>query len=671
MPVLWLDLETYNDHPIKNGAHRYAETAEIMLFAWALDDGPVKVWDLTSAPVMPEPLRAALHDDTVTVIAHNAAFDRTVLRHVMPAHTPAIPRWRCTMAQAYAHSLPGSLDQLCSVLGVPQDLAKHKAGKELVRLFCTPRPKNMKLRRATRETHPPEWAQFAAYAGGDIEAMREVYRRLPTWNYKNRELALWHLDQAINDRGITVDVDLATAAMDTAARAKEQLAARTAELTDGELQATTQRDALLRHLLEQYGVELPDTQAGTLERRLDDPDLPPPVKELIENRLAASSASVAKYKKFIEATSSDGRLRGTLQFCGAARTGRWAGRLVQLQNLPRPSHKQHEIDSSIELIKAGVLDLAHDDVMPRLASCIRGALISPPGRKLVVADLSNIEGRMLAWLAGEEWKLQAFREYDTIIGWEHNKKGELEPVRAGPDLYVAAYAKSFGVSIETVLENKKSGDGMMRQIGKVQELALGYQGAVGAFGSMAAIYGVDLPEQEILRVVKAWREAHQRVVTYWWDLERTVRDAILSPGTTMVCRRHKIRRDGTWLRISLPSGRCLCYPAPRVDDEGKVSYMGMNQYTRKWERLATYGGKLAENLTQAAARDVMAHGMLGAEANEYRVLLTVHDELITEADDEACFNAEELGQLMSTNPDWAPDLPLAAAGFETYRYRKD
>jgi DNA polymerase len=653
MPTLWLDTETWNEHPIQNGTHRYAETAEVMLFAYALDDEPVSVWDLTAGTLMPAALASALRNPDVLLVAHNAAFDRTVLRHALGIDQP-ITRWRCTMAQAYAHSLPGGLDQLCSVLGVPQDLAKHKVGKELVQLFCKPRPKNQKLRRATRATHPQEWAQFVAYAGGDIDAMRAVMARLPTWNYKGEHLALWHLDQTINDRGILVDLDLATKAMDAAAREKALLAERAHALTEGELQATTQRDALLRHLLEQYGVDLPDTQSGTLERRLDDPDLPAPVRELIENRLAASSASVAKYKKFVACASSDGRLRGTLQYCGAARTGRWAGRLVQLQNLPRPSHKQAQIDQAIELIKADVLDAAVPDVMPMLASCIRGTLLAAPGRRLVVADLSNIEGRMLAWLAGEAWKLDAFRAFDA---------------GTGPDLYVAAYAKSFGVSVEAVLENKAKGDGMMRQIGKVQELALGFQGSVGAFGSMAAIYGVNLPEQEILRVVKAWREAHPAVVSYWWDIERAARDAISMPGTTITCRRHKLRRDGSWLRISLPSGRCLCYPSPRVDDEGKISYMGVNQYTRKWERLHTYGGKLVENLTQAAARDVMAHGMLLAERDGFEVLLTVHDELITEAPE--TFTADRLGQLMSTNPSWAPELPLAAAGFETYRYKKE
>lgn len=656
MTTLYLDLETYSEERIQHGTHRYAERAEILLLAYAIDDGHVQVWDVTAGGPMPRLLGAALPDPDVLVCAHNSHFDRTVLRHVMPDLCPPVERWRDTMVKALAHGLPGKLDTLCEVLGLPQDQRKLKVGGQLINRFCKPQPAARTLRRATRGTHPEEWALFVEYAGADIVAMREIDKRLPTWNYKGEELDLWHLDQRINDRGVAVDLELAQAAIDASERTKAELAARTADLTGGEVQATTQRDALLAHLLEQYGVNLPDLRASTLERRIDDPDLPAVVRELLGNRLAASTTSVSKYKTLVNATSSDGRLRGTLQFCGAARTGRWAGRLFQPQNLPRPTMKQAAIDAGIDALKAGAADLLGYDVMQLCSSAVRSALVAPQGRKLVVADLSNIEGRMVAWLAGESWKLQAFRDFDA---------------GAGPDLYVAAYSKSFNVPVEAVLENKKSGDGMMRQIGKVQELALAYQGAVGAFSSMAAIYGVNLPEDQVLKIVQAWRAAHPEIVGFWYELEGEVTRAINTPGVTMTCRRLKLRRDGTWLRIGLPSGRCLCYPGVALNEDGRITYMGMNQYTRKWERLQTYGGKLVENVTQAAARDVMANGMRLAEAGEYRVLLTVHDELITEADDEACFNADELGSLLATVPAWAPGLPLAAAGFETYRYKKD
>lgn len=459
-----------------------------------------------------------------------------------------------------------------------------------------------------------------------------------------------------------------------------------------------------------WGVELPDLKASTIERRLEDPDLPGIVKELLLVRLDATTTSVAKYKKLMRAVSSDGRLRGTLQFCGAARTGRWAGRVFQPQNLPRPTHKQWQIDETIEDVKDDVADLIHDDIMPRLSSAIRGVIIAPPERKLVIADLANIEGRKLAWLAGEEWKLQAFRDYDTIVGWEPNKKGELEPVRLGPDLYALAYAKAFAVTAEAVMENKENGDGSWRQIGKVMELALGYEGGVGAFITFAAAYRIDLEALALQawetipadvwaeaedayawtvgmkrstfgltplawKVCEAfkrlWRYAHPNVVNLWKGLRQTVIESIDSPGVTLSYRSLRVRRDTNWLRIQLPSRRALCYPSPRVEDNGSITYMGTHQYTRKWTRLGTYGGKLVENVTQAGARDVMAHGMVLAEGEGYNILLTVHDELITETPDTDEFSVTALAKNMAAVPDWAPGLPLAAAGFETYRYRKD
>ncbi len=666
MTTLYLDLETYNDHPITNGTHKYAETAEILLLAYALGDAAPHVVDMTD-PRQREgtPMQAFWDALTAssTITAHNSHFDRTVLRHAMPGFTAPVERWRDTMVKALCHGLPGGLEQLGEVLGLPQDMQKLKDGKALVRLFCCPRPKSQKLRRATRDTHPAEWQRFVEYAANDVVAMREIDRRLPSWNYKGEELALWHLDQRINDRGVLVDIDLAEAAIVASERAKAELARRTEEITNGGVQASTQRDALLRHLLSEYGIALPDLRSATLEKVLTagyhgaSGELPEPVRELLLNRLSASTTSVAKYATLVKATSKDGRLRGTLQFCGASRTGRWAGRLFQPQNLPRPTMKQKAIDAGISALKADAADLVGYDVMQLCSSAIRGAIVAPAGSKLVVADLSNIEGRMVAWLAGEKWKMQAFRDYDA---------------GTGPDLYVAAYAKSFNVSVEAVLENKETGDGMMRQIGKVQELALAYQGAVGAFSSMAAIYGVDLPEDQVLAIVKAWRAAHPEVVGFWYDLERTVLRAVGQPGVTLTCRRLKVRRDGSWLRIALPSGRCLCYPSVALDADGRITYMGVNQYTRKWERLQTYGGKLVENVTQAAARDVMANGMRLAEAAGYAVLLTVHDELITEAPDTPEYSAEALGDLLAAAPPWADSkLPLAAAGFETLRYKKD
>jgi DNA polymerase len=355
---LWIDLETFSSVAIKHGAHRYATQAEIILLAWALDDGPVSVWDCTLDPLPPAEL---LHAEFDEIWAHNSGFDRTVLRACKPHLVPTEPsHWRDTMVQAYAHGLPGALGTLCDILGVPTDKAKDKEGKTLIRLFCIPPAKNLKRGRATRETHPQEWAKFVEYAALDIEAMREVHRRLPRWNYQGDELALWHLDQRINDRGVMIDMDLARGAIRAVERAQADLKARTQELTGGEVESTTKRDQFLAHLLEQYGVALPDVQISTLERRLSDPDLDAGLRELLAIRLQASSTSTAKYNTLINATNDDDRLRGVLQFDGAGRTRRWAGRLFQPQNLPRPTLKNDDIDFGIEAIKLGAAHLFYE-----------------------------------------------------------------------------------------------------------------------------------------------------------------------------------------------------------------------------------------------------------------------------------------------------------------------
>lgn len=687
MTPLFCDLETYSETPIQVGTHRYAEASEVLLWAYAFGDGDVKVWDLTEGGAMPEDLHVALENPSVLTVWHNGGmFDRTVLRHALGIDLP-VERVHDTMVQALSHGLPGSLGDLCNILKVPQDSTKDKEGKRLIQLFCKPLPANRKIHRATSATHPEEWGKFIEYATHDILAMREIYKRLPRWNYHGEDLKLWHLDQRINDRGIHVDVDLAMAAMDAVAIEQERLADRTKELTDGAVNSATQRDAMLAHSLQAFGVDLPDLRGATIESKLNDPDLPPALRDLLSIRLSASTTSTAKYKKLVQGVSSDGRLRGTKQFRGASRTGRWAGRLFQPDNLPRPTLKQPVIDLGIEALKSGVADLLFDNLMELTSSSIRGCITAPPGKKLVIADLSNIEGRILAFIAGEQWKLDAFTEYDN---------------GTGPDLYKLAYSRSFGVRPEDV-------EGDQRQVGKVMELALGYQGAVGAFHTFALAYAIDLENlantawdtippailekstewREKARKLKlpafglsdrawivcdaikaAWRNAHPMITSLWTDLQTATIRAIQVPGEIQRVRNLLIRREGNWLRIKLPSGRSLCYPSPDISEDGKITYMGTDQYTRKWQRISTYGGKLAENITQAVAVDILAAPMADIEAAGYEIVLTVHDEIISEAPDSPEFSASHLAALMSTNPPWARGLPLNAAGFESPRYRK-
>lgn len=717
MTILRFDLETFSEVPIKSGTFKYAEAAEILLFAYALDDDPVEVWDLTSQALMPPDLKTHLSNPDLLVQAHNLSFDRTLLRDTIGIDLP-IERCRCTMARALSHGLPGSLDTLSEIFNLPIDKAKSKEGYKLIRKFCMPKKyvnrmgmkkedfssekvfwqaveddrQQWKLDgkdRHTRGTDPEDWQRFIEYAKLDIEAMRVLDRKLPRWNYSGSELELWQLDQKINDNGICVDIDLANAAIRAVDRAQEKLKARTGDLTFGVVESTTQRDALLEHILAVYGVQLPDLTMSTVERRMDDPDLPSELKELLAIRLQASSTSTAKYAKLIKGASSDGRLRGTLQFCGASRTGRWGGRLFQPQNLPKPNLKDDDINFGIECLKADSEDLFYTDVMELTRNTIRGCIVAAPGKKLVISDLASIEGRVLPWLAGEQSELDAYAAFDAGKSF---------------DMYILTYARAFRIDPKDVTKAQ-------RQIGKVMVLMLGFQGSVGAFITGAATYGIDLAkmaagliddlpdyamkkaegswdwavknkrtlglEKEVYLVCRAltemWRVSHPKTVQFWYNLEDEVIRAINGPTCTAELK-PGARRDGNWLRIVLPSGRSLCYPSPRVqqDDEGNtsISYMGTDQYTRKWQRIKTFSGKLAENVTQAVARDVMAANMPRIEKAGYPMVLSVHDEIITEVPDTSEFTVGELSALLATVPPWATGLPLAASGFECYRYRK-
>jgi len=657
--TLFLDTETFCETPIGNGTHAYAADAEVMIVSYAFDDEPAVSWDaVTEGVTLPPRVEAALADESINIVGHNfAMFDRNVLRHndiIIP-----ISRIHDTMTQALAHGMPGGLDKLCDIYRVPAALAKSKEGRRLIMLFCKPLPKNRKLRRATPETHPVEWDEFLDYARLDIESMRHLYKHMPRWNYPDNkeEFALYCLDQTINDRGIAIDTELVDAAITTVAHEKGRLNAEVHVATDGELQSAMQRDLLLKRLLEAYGVGLPDMQKATLERRIMDPDLPLAARELLMLRLESSMTSVTKYKTLAKAVSDDGRFRGGLQFCGAPRTGRWSGRTFQPHNLPRPSRKAAAIEEAIEIIKSGVGDLLLDNTNSWLSDAIRGCIVAGEGNKLVVSDLSNIEGRVIAWLAGEDWKLRAFRDYDE---------------GTGPDIYVQTAAGILNKPLDKIT-------GLERQnYGKVPELACGFGGAAGAFAAMSAIFGLEMSDEEVTEVVRAWRAKHPQIVSLWYGLEDAARRALDVPGTACRYRGVSFEKWRSWLLMHLPSGRRLCYAHPLIVDHPKfenatsISYGGVNSYTRRWERLHTYGGKLAENGCQATARDVMACNMPAAEGAGYRIVLTVHDELVTETLDNPSMTPVGLSAILATTPRWADDtLPIAAAGYEAKRYRKE
>jgi len=465
------------------------------------------------------------------------------------------------------------------------------------------------------------------------------------------------------------------------------MAKRTEELTDGEVETTQQRDRMLAYMAD-YGVDLPDLTADTVERRLEDESLPHHIKELLRVRQQASKASTAKYQRVLNQHVS-GRLCNLLVFCGAQRTGRWAGRTIQVHNLPRPKHERWDIEHAISRFHEGTIeDYAPDDILGLASSALRGLIVAAPGKKLVVSDLANIEGRIVAWVAGEHWKLEAFAAYDR---------------KEGPDLYKIAYARAFNI------DPKEIGDeDFRRQVGKVMELALQYMGGVGAFCSMAETYGLRLEQLAesawpvIPRLVKAeaqtawakavkrhrtyslaeriwivchalvlmWRAAHPAICTFWAELDQACKMATKVKGKEYkVGRLISVDRIGNWLRIKLPSGRYLCYPAPRGDDYTS-SFLGVDAYTKQWKRISTYSGKRTQNIAEGIGADILMDGLLAADAAGYSPILSVHDESITEPPNEEKYNDEELSRLLVASSSWANCLPLAAKGFSAQRYRK-
>lgn len=723
-PTLYCDLETFSAKDIRAGSHAYAAdpSAEVLLWGYAIDDAPAKVWDVTAGP-MPEELRQALDEvarkERRHVWQNGVMFDRVFLSYVMPEIELPMETLDDTMVMAYQAGLPGSLKELCEVFHLSKDKAKDADGSRLIQIFCKPLPSTWKLDRATSKTHPEEWAKFVNYCRLDIESMREVYKKLPAFNRTAKERELQVLDAAINMRGIGVDVEFAEAAIATAERAKKDIDKQVFKLTDGRVVTAGQRDALIQFFFDKYGWQLKDMRKSELEKRMEDPDIPAEMKELIGLRLMGTKTSVQKYKRVVQG-AVDGRLRGCMQFRGASRTGRISGRTFQPQNLPRPLIKsQAEIEEIIEDTKLGILEICYDDVSVPLSSAIRSVIVPAAGNRLCVADFSNVEGRVLAWLAGEEWKLEAFREFDTLQTkdggwalpyrdgwfqeWAVNEKGDF--IHKGHDLYKLTYARTFGIKPEEVTKDQ-------RQMGKVLELALGYQGGPGAFATFAMNFGMDLDdlaktteatieesywiesmgmlkwakEKKLIRgmsqkawvacnaIKSAWRKANSEIESFWYSLAKACQSAIKAKGVAFSAGRIVCKVSGNYLLMRLPSGRYLVYPAPRLPEEGEMcdfSFMGVNQYTKKWERIPTYAGKCAENSCQAVACDLLLEAGPRLEAAGYHIVMSVHDEYITEIKDDNTRNHREMEKIMSDLPDWAEGLPLVAAGFEAARYRKD
>ena len=679
---LWIDIETRGPN-FSQGLAKYALTAEVITVQWAIDDGPVFVEDLAAQIHISLTLYTAVCE-VDEIWAHEAGFDRTILETTDWWPKAALEKWRCTAALARMHGLPSGLDKLCQIFKVKDNEAKHTEGKSLIQLFCKPRSDGGYN---DRHSHPIEWEKFLGYGGSDISAMRAVWRSCPKWNATPRLWAGWHLNGRMNMRGVGVDLELCQGAKELTEIAKKRMGDRTEELSLGEVERTTQV-ARLRAFCAEYGVHLPDLTADTVERRLEDESLPENIKELLRVRQQASKSSSAKYSRALN-QQVNGRLRNLLIFCGAARTGRWAGRTFQPHNLPRPKHPQWEIDLAINLFHRRAVDLWNpDDTLGLASSCLRGIIVAGRDHKLVTSDLKNIEGRIIAWVAGEEWKLEAFKAYDA---------------GTGPDLYKVAYGRPFGVDPNTIGD-----DDWRRQIGKVMELALQYYGGVGAFCSMAETYGLRLEdlgksawpiisadykqaskiawEKAVKRertyglderiwmtchaLVLMWRAAHPAICLFWAQLDQACQMALKVKGKSYeVGRFINVDRVGNWLRIKLPSGRYLSYPGARGDDWSS-SFLGVDSYTKQWQRIPTYSGKRAQNIAEGIGADILLDGLQAADAAGYNPILSVHDEAITEPPDEERFTVDHLSQLMVESSLWADGIPLAAKGFTSARYRK-
>ena len=652
--ILRLDTETYSELDIRKvGAYRYAydDSTEILILTYAFDDEDVVTVDFTEdGQFLPKEIVKAFSDPDVLIQAHNSFFDRHILYAVLGLEAP-VERWRDTMVKGYSLGLPGSLEALGSAAATHADNQKMAEGKKLIQRFCKPAPKNHKADRYTKETHPEEWAVFLEYAAQDIVAMRDIDKNLPGFNYKGMQLDLWHLDQKINDRGMYVDLDFVKKAITLCESEVERLNQRLSDLTMGELTAHSQLAKMQTYLKKHFKVKLPNMTAGMLDAAVQR-DIPEQAKEIINIRREAGKSSTSKYAKLGACTSKDSRLHGGLQYAGAARTLRWAGRLFQPQNLPRPEFGLDQ-DMAAEAISNEMVEILYDNPMSVASSCVRGCISAPPGYELYVSDLSNIEGRVSAWIAGEEWKVQVFRDFDAGIG---------------PDVYKKTYSESLGVPIDKVTKDD-------RQIGKVIELACGYQGWLGAFETFAGTYNVEMEEEQAKHVILGWRRAHPKIVAIWESLEVAFISALQTKRTDIAFKAGPhltVKKVGDFVLIRLPSGRFIPYYRAHLtyDQERKkqgIRYKSVDDRGRFIE-IDSYGGKLFENVCQAVARDIMAENMIDID-QAFPIIATVHDEIISEA--KAGMGIKELDKMLATNRPWCEDLPLAAGGYVTKRYKKD
>ena len=643
--TLAIDIETYSDVDlISFGVYKYSISPhfEILLIAYSVDDEETVCIDVANGEEPPKEFMEMLFDDTVTKTAFNANFERTCFSNYYQ-HSFRPEAWRCTAVQAAMLALPLSLEGVGAVLGL--DKQKMTEGKELIKYFCSPCKATKSNGGRTRnlpKDAPEKWRQFKTYCIRDVDVEKQIRQRLAKFPIPRREQEIYCLDQRINDRGIMVDRNLVNHAVACDLLYKETATARAYELTGLENPNSVSQ---LKLWLKEKGLEVDSLAKDTVK------DLSMKaegdVQEVLKLRLATSKTSVKKYEAIDRSVCAENRVHGLLQFYGANRTGRWAGRLVQIHNLPQ--NHLPDLELARALVSEGryeEVELFYESTPNVLSELIRTAFVAKPGCRFIISDYSAIEARVLAWLAGEEWRLQVFETHGKI--------------------YEASASAMFHVPIEEITKTSP-----LRQKGKISELALGYGGAVGALTSMGALK-MGLTEEELPGLVSTWRSANPHITAFWWAVDEAAITAVRDKKPSKVGRVSFEYKSGI-LFVTLPSGRKLSYVKPRMmlnkfGREG-LTYEGIGE-SKKWMRLETYGPKLVENIVQAASRDILAEAMLRLEKEGFDIVCHVHDEVVLEVPDGKS-SVEEVNEIMAVNPVWTEGLPLKAAGFESPFYKKD
>ena len=684
MTTLRIDLETYSSVELKKcGVHKYADSSdfEILLFGYKWGDGQAHVIDLAQGEKLPTHVLQALDDPKILKTAYNAAFEIACLsRHL--GRQLDVTQWRCTSVHALYLGLPGNLADVGKVIGLPENKQKSAVGWGLIRYFCIPcKPTKKNGGRVRNLPHhdPAKWQLFKDYCAQDVEAEHAISEKIARFQLPDVEWRLWHLDQRMMNQGVMVDRRLVEAAIECDAIVKQRLLNEAIQLTG--LGNPNSRNQLLAWLQEEEDDDtIVDLTKKTVPKVLEatDSDV---VRRVLELRQELAKTSVSKYHAMKRAMCSDDCVRGVTQFYGANRTGRWAGRIVQMQNLPQNKLKDLELARTLlRKREYDLLEMIFGNVPDTLSQLIRTAFVARPAHKFIPVDFSAIEARVVAWLAWCQWRLDVFKTHGMI--------------------YEASASAMFKVPIESI--QYKGADGKkhkgpnygLRQKGKIAELALGYQGGEGALKTMGAL-DMGIPEEELDPIKVAWREANPEIVALWYEAERCAKRAVQLKTTVPmhVGPKHlnvyiEFAYEAGFMTIKLPSGRKLFYVKPRIETEdlyremanggryviasaGSLTYEGMDQKTKKWMRLSTYGGKLIENITQAIARDCLREAMLALDKHGHQQLFTVHDEIIVESLQANAGDIHKVEAILAEPIRWAPELPLRGDGFETVYYMKE